>query len=502
IFSTHNPLAKLLLLPLALASLLFVSCKDEEPEETENHLSAETGVMRIVNLSDISKGRFSTGTGFCVEEGYVVTNHHVIEGSENKPLSVVRRTRETNQVELREGNVIWSSKDLDLAILKVNDLTAKSLSLCDAEIPKGHPAYAIGFPGIADTSSKNDAVQIIIRHVKEKRFGMINDAPQPLLTFVDASFTEGNIRRITKNSWRKGASPMQIIEHDASISGGNSGGPLINTRGEVIGVNTAVREERQGVGRVFFASRVTELIPNLQQNNINATIVSDGWNENSGSAPEKTNWILWGALALIGLAAIAALVVSVFKKPSSESYTQYMRRVSGLSRVNARPESAGPVWQDGAIVEDPTPSPSPQPQQQPQQQPQANQAPAYAPPASPAPASSLAGPNGWMLKGTNPEEQGNPNVHFQVTPEQFQRYGGKITLGRKAGVAHFILNNTSVSKLHAELALSGSALTVTDRGSSNGTKVNDRRLAAGQSLELQNGDRLQVGELILTVTYI
>ncbi|MGB1260240.1 MAG: trypsin-like peptidase domain-containing protein [Akkermansiaceae bacterium] len=450
----------------------------------------------------------STGSGFCVEPGYVVTNHHVIQKSENSPLSVLRRTSKANQVELQQGNVIWSSKDLDMAILKVDGLEAKPLLLCDADIKKGSSAYAIGFPGIANTSTTNEAFKIILSHVKEKRFGMINDASQPLLTFVDATVTEGNLRRVKKDKWSDGNSPLQIIEHDVSISGGNSGGPLINTRGEVIGINTAVKWETKGTGRIHFASRVTELIPNLKQNGIEASITSKGWGGKGGATSSSgPNWILWIALGVIGLAAIAALIVSLLKKPTQESYTQYMRRVSGLSRsapAPAGPADSGPVWHDGQIVENPPSHQAPQQgggsSSQPQyQQPQQSPQPQHHGSHNATPSST---PRGWMIQGTNPENAANSNVHFQITPEQFQRYGGNISLGRKAGVAHFILDNTSVSKVHAILGLTGSTLTIRDNQSSNGTQINGRRLAPGQELGLNHGDKVQLGELILSITII
>lgn len=109
---------------------------------------------------------------------------------------------------------------------------------------------------------------------------------------------------------------------------------------------------------------------------------------------------------------------------------------------------------------------------------------------------------GWTLEGTNPEPGKEPTVHFQITPEQFGRYGGEITLGRKPDAAQLVIDNTSISKAHAVLTQQNSNLTVRDNHSSNGTKVNGNTIPADQSTQLHAGDQLQLGEVTVSISPI
>jgi len=172
---------------------------------------------------------------------------------------------------------------------------------------------------------------------------------------------------------------------------------------------------------------------------------------------------------------VTALIIATFKKPKAETYTQYLKRVSGVSRIQARPGAQAPNIPT-------TSQPSPQ-----------------KPPPIPSPSSSPSTAQGWILQGSNPESGKNPNIHFKLTLEQFQHYGGEVTIGRKPGAAHLVIDNTSISKTHAIIAIENKQLTVKDNDSSNGTKVNDSRITPGRSTTLKNGDKLQLGEVSLTV---
>ncbi len=123
-----------------------------------------------------------------------------------------------------------------------------------------------------------------------------------------------------------------------------------------------------------------------------------------------------------------------------------------------------------------------------------------APPA--APAASTAPTGAWALQGSNPEAGKSPNVHFQLTADQFQRYGGHVTIGRKPGVAHLVIDNTSISKAHAIVSFNNGVLSVRDNSSSNGTSVNGARLAPGQQVTLNAGDQLLLGEVALSFSNI
>ncbi len=146
------------------------------------------------------------GSGFIYKaEGYILTNQHVVEGEEE-----VRVTFQDGSVEVAE--VIGEDVYSDVAVIKIED-TDKELK----PIPKGsienikpgERVVALGNPfGLEGTITK----------------GIVSQKERLLTT--EAGFSIPN-----------------VIQTDAAINPGNSGGPLLNLRGEVIGINTAIRTE-------------------------------------------------------------------------------------------------------------------------------------------------------------------------------------------------------------------------------------------------------------------
>jgi serine protease Do len=166
------------------------------------------------------------GSGFIIHrDGYVVTNNHVID-----------RARQIT-VELADGRklpaeLISSDADADLAILKISsDHPFPVLTLGDSsDLMIGEPVIAVGNPlGYSHTVSTG-IVSAVHRNLKD------DDEPQAL---------------------------RDLIQTDAAINPGNSGGPLLNAYGEVIGINTAIRNDAQNIGFSIPINRLRDLIPEL-----------------------------------------------------------------------------------------------------------------------------------------------------------------------------------------------------------------------------------------------
>ena len=199
----------------------------------------EQGVVQIV--AESSDG-YSTGTGFIVNDsGLVATNEHVIEGGSVYKV-LVSGSRAPVGAEL-----LWTDRNLDLALLRARGLGGNSVPLSRVMPRKGAEVFALGFPGLAD--EQGDA--------------------------VDATVTKGVVGRLFDGSW--GDTQLGIIQHSAPINPGNSGGPLFDSCGTVVGVNTrgsgSGRIVRDGEGRVidvmagvgvYFASQAGELIAALE----------------------------------------------------------------------------------------------------------------------------------------------------------------------------------------------------------------------------------------------
>ena len=169
-----------------------------------------------------------SGSGFIVgKRGYIVTNAHV----------VANRTKNTvttlfNDGSQEEAQVLWEDPSLDLAILKVNakkDLSPVDLGDSD-KTAIGEPAIAIG---------------------------------NPLGLDLQRSVTKGIISGLNRSVGSGQGNYIDgLIQTDASINEGNSGGPLFNSQGQVIGINTAKISSAEGLG---FSIPINTLKPILDQ---------------------------------------------------------------------------------------------------------------------------------------------------------------------------------------------------------------------------------------------
>ncbi|MHB1125761.1 MAG: S1C family serine protease [Bacillota bacterium] len=168
------------------------------------------------------------GSGFVIsKDGYILTNEHVVHGATDIEVTVVGFDKPF------KAKVTGSDYDLDLALLKI---TAPSdlpyLNLGDSnETEVGNWVIAIGNPyGLDHTVT----------------VGVISAKGRPV-SVEDREY---------KN----------LLQTDASINPGNSGGPLLDLQGQVIGINTAINAQAQGIGFAIPTSTVNEIMDNLRNN--------------------------------------------------------------------------------------------------------------------------------------------------------------------------------------------------------------------------------------------
>lgn len=172
----------------------------------------------------------SVGTGVIVDaKGYILTNSHVVNDGNTKSLTVSLFDGSDVQ-----GTVLWSDATLDLAVVKVEapDLVAAELGDSD-EVNIGSYAAAIGNPLGLDFE---------------------RSMSQGIISGLNRSIEVGS---------SAGSSGMEgLMQTDATINSGNSGGPLLNSRGQVIGINTAKAASGEGMG---FAIPINVAKPILEQ---------------------------------------------------------------------------------------------------------------------------------------------------------------------------------------------------------------------------------------------
>ncbi len=155
----------------------------------------------------------SAGTGFIIsEDGYIVTNSHVIPNG-NPEISITLSGGDTLEDVSVVGKTV-ATDSLDIAFLKINDADGNDL----------HP-IAIG-----DSSNVEVGDSVVA----------IGNALGQLQNTVTSGIISGYGRDVTAGLESGGESLVNLFQTDAAINQGNSGGPLVNLEGEVIGVNTAV----------------------------------------------------------------------------------------------------------------------------------------------------------------------------------------------------------------------------------------------------------------------
>ena len=206
---------------------------------SETEMSTQE-IFKLVNKSmvrikvKLRDGRESIGSGFFIDnEGKVVTNYHVIRGA----AEVVVTTADNKSA--KSPGYIVHDKGRDLAILQVNPADFEITPIFIAsQIPEpGEQVVAIGSPQGFGFSVTEGIVSGI-------RSG----------TEIDATLKEMNYSAEYRN---KGYNlDTKWIQSSAAISGGNSGGPLVNLRGELVGVNTWTHRGGQNLN---FASAFTEI---------------------------------------------------------------------------------------------------------------------------------------------------------------------------------------------------------------------------------------------------
>ena len=168
------------------------------------------------------------GSGFIIsKDGYVVTNNHVVDRASKINVYL------SSKKEPYEAKLIGSDEQLDLAILKID--AGNNLPFIEFgdsnKIEVGSWVIAIGNPyGLDHTVT----------------VGVISAKGRPIT--------------INGNEYK------DLLQTDASINPGNSGGPLLNLQGKVIGINTAINAQGQGIGFAISSSTVTQVLDQLINN--------------------------------------------------------------------------------------------------------------------------------------------------------------------------------------------------------------------------------------------
>lgn len=172
---------------------------------------------------------WSQGSGFIIDgEGYILTNYHVVADAAEV------------EVTLHDGTVLaaevrGTDRESDLALLAIDAQEVagiRPLPLGDSDAARpGQMAIALGSPFVLSCS-----------------------VTVGIISGVDRSLASSTARLIT-----------QLLQTDAAINPGNSGGPLLNSAGEVVGINTAIESPNSGIGYAVPINRAKSILSSLRE---------------------------------------------------------------------------------------------------------------------------------------------------------------------------------------------------------------------------------------------
>jgi len=404
------------------------------------------------------------------------------------------------------GTPVSLSGTKDVAVLKVQTRNAPTLMLGDeSTVAIQDTVYAIGYPGAAD-----DLVGVL----DEK-------------AMLEATITDGHVSAL-----KKASDGVPVIQVTTVISPGNSGGPALNEKGEVVGLATFKATQAEGYNFLVPASTVKEFLKQAGVQNQDGltnqafrrglelhwagrytdaikefeevrrlfpahveasrliTEAQEFKSEGKEKEPESGNTAAI-VFAAVGGAAVLALIIFL------------LVRRRGHSPSVMRPPMPG--WQPGVAphgVQAPGHGPPMgaqhgPPQGPPQQHgalhpghapPQAGHGPPPGAPQGAARTIAVApGAGGAALAGL-------VCVRGQLRGQHFQLGAHGVVIGREAGTAQVVIADGRVSSKHVWIGFQDGVLMAIDQGSTNGTFVNDMGRGRITRVELRHGDSVIVSE--------
>ena len=216
-----------------------------------------------------------------------------------------------------EAYLVDYDAEKDVAILRLAEATDKRIPLqmrAPQESSLGSEAYAVGYPAAADLT-----------------VAAVNSFSQK-----DATVTTGSISRFLTES----GTGRKLIQTDASLGGGNSGGPLFDGSGAVIGINTAGSKLDTNL---FYAVSVSEVLPLLQKNSIPYAVAEE---KAGGGIPVLYIGIAAGAMLLLIVIVVAVLLNRKKKPAQAAPAVQAARNQTGSPILRSMaPQHGGMVVQ-------------------------------------------------------------------------------------------------------------------------------------------------------------
>lgn len=442
----------------------------------------DDSVIRLV-VAKRGEDPSESGTAFAInDKGDYITNHHVIESAING--GEVLALESLSPEKLHEAKIVWHSQEYDLAMVHVETWKNPALTLADgSQLKRGQEVFSIGFPDAAD----NSRTELNVATLKKGIFSAFKNFPL---------MPDGSGRAIN------------MIEHDAPVNSGNSGGPLADACGRVVGIN-----EQKALGQVvgmegqvnisegiLFSINTVELMKLLKQHDVSYQVDSklcvaasaagaiDTANAaNAAAAQSKKNSDM--AMIIASIVALLAIIgfAFMYRRVQRANNGQFNTRV--LSRM----------IRDRMANNNPARQPLP-----------------VEPPRAPVPGNSYFDHEEGCIRHRNeltptPQPAPTPVALYRLVPQRNDLglptlslpAPGNYRVGRRqAANTQLVIQNQYVSSEHLLITVNPDhSVIVEDLGSMNGTQVAGVNVARGQLQPIQVGQTLRIGhdEVIYTL---
>ena len=213
------------------------------PAGADDIAAAGRSVVRVVTIAvvDGQVVGFGHGSGVAVAPNRIVTNAHVMELADRYPDNVVIGVVPSEGSKSWQGRVVGYDSQRDLALIEFTGTALPPATLYTGPVGEGDAVVALGYPGNVDLATAQSAADYI----------------RPTSPVRSEGVFSGR-RRLTGT---------EVLLHTANIARGNSGGPLLDRCGRVIGVNSAITRGEEGDASFGFAIADTEVIRFLREAN-------------------------------------------------------------------------------------------------------------------------------------------------------------------------------------------------------------------------------------------
>ena len=213
------------------------------PARADDIGAAGRGVVRVVTIAVVEGevAGFGHGSGFAVAPNRIVTNAHVVEPAARYPDNVLIGIVPSAGAKSVQGRLIAIDPARDLALIEFGEVRLPPLTLYAGPADEGEAVIALGYPGNVDVATAQS----------------MGDFIRP----------QSPVRSQGVFSGQRSLSDVQVLLHTASIARGNSGGPLLDRCGRVIGVNSAITHGEDGDASFGFAIADAEVAAFLREAN-------------------------------------------------------------------------------------------------------------------------------------------------------------------------------------------------------------------------------------------